>query len=208
MQDIHEIRPPVMVGVDPALVKIALIVGGGILALLVLIFLARRFWKKKSPAPGPSNIALIPPYDEALKELSRLTRLPIHDGRAFYFDLGGLVKRYIGRSYGCSASEMTTQELIRELRSISMCDLLVRRTSKFFNNSDPFRYSPLVPEPDRVKKDLEGVRKLITDMEDAINAGKETSPENTEDSKETLALKPGTGMAIRPMVATSGKADE
>lgn len=207
MQDIHDIRPPVMVGLDPALLKLALIIGAGILVLLVLLFIARLYWKKKSPAQDLSNSALIPPYDEALKALSRLSLMPIHDGRAFYFDLGGLLKRYIGRSHGCSASEMTTPELIRGLRSTSMDDALVRRVSHFFTSSDPFRYSPLMPGPDLVKKDLEGVKKLINDMEASIKAEKELSIENTApaDSKVEPGFKSGRGMADKSMVPGSPK---
>jgi hypothetical protein len=165
MQDIHNIKPPVMIGPDPTQVKLALLIAGALVLLGLLIFLVKRFWKFSSKKQVRDLNPVIPPYESALRELDGLSLKPIIDPKAFYFDLGALVKRYIGRSYGINAVEMTTQELVKEIRSTSMDIMLVTKLSHFQNFSDPFRYSPLAPDTFQVQKDLTSVKQLINEME-------------------------------------------
>ena len=172
MQDIHSIKPPVMVGPDPALVKLALLIAGGLVLLALLIFMVKRFWKSSSKKQSEDNIPVIPPYEAALRELDGLSLKPVIDSKPFYFDLGALFKRYIGRSYGINANEMTTQELVKEIRSTSMDTMLVTKLSNFQNFSDPFRYSPMAPEPSQVTKDLALVRELITKIQKDLESKK------------------------------------
>ena len=165
MEDIHNIKPPVMVGPDPAQVKLALLIAGGLVLLVLLIFLVKKFWKSSSKKQIKDLSPVIAPYDAALRELDSLSLKPIIDSKAFYFDLGALVKRYIGRSYGIHANEMTTQELVKEIRSTLMDTTLVTKLSQIQNFSDPFRYSPLAPEHSQVQKDLKSMGQLINEME-------------------------------------------
>ena len=46
IDDIHDIRPPVMTGMDPGLVR-GLLWGAGALVLCALIVLIIRYWLKK-----------------------------------------------------------------------------------------------------------------------------------------------------------------
>ncbi len=165
MQDINPIKAPVMVGLDPALVKMILLIAGGLLLLILVIFLVWRSWKSRSKKRGQALIPVIPPYTLALKELDRLCQIPVVDPKAFYFDLGGLIKRYIGSSYAMNALEMTTQELVKHIRVTGMDKTLTQTVSQFLIVSDPFRYGPVVPDPSQVKIDLASVRQLITGME-------------------------------------------
>jgi hypothetical protein len=165
MQDIHPIKSPVMVGLDPVLVKMILIIAMGVLVLILVLFLVWRLWKTRSKKAGQALIPAIPPYERALRELDRLCQTPVNDPRAFYFDLGGLVKRYVGSSYAMNAVEMTTQELVKQIRFTRMDKGLIQAVSRFLNTSDPFRYGPVMPDPSQVKTDLGAVRQLITGLE-------------------------------------------
>lgn len=170
MQDIHPIKPPVMVGMDPALVKLVLAIAGGLALLALVILLVRRFWKSRGKQSIPELIPEIPPYDQALRELDRLSLKPVLDPKLFYFDVSALVKRYIGRSYGIHALEMTSQELIKQIRFTPMDKALITRLAHFQNFSDPFRYGPLPPEPAQVQKDLVWVRQMVMDMEQDLES--------------------------------------
>jgi hypothetical protein len=165
MQDINPIKAPVMVGLDPGLVKMILLIAGGLVLVILVVFLIWRFWKARSGKTEMAHISVIPPYTLALRELDRLGQKPVINPKAFYFDLGGLIKRYIGSSYAMNALEMTTQELVRQIRVTQMDKALTQAVSQFLTVSDPFRYGPVVPEADQVKKDLTSVRQLITGME-------------------------------------------
>lgn len=165
MQDINPIKAPVMVGLDPGLVKMILLVAGGLVLLILVIFWAFRFWKARSKKAEQELTPVIPAYTLALRELDRLDQTPVVDSRAFYFDLGSLVKRYIGSSYDMNALEMTTQELVKQIRFTGMDKALTQNVAQFLIVSDPFRYGPVVPDPSQVKTDLASVRQLITGME-------------------------------------------
>ena len=169
MQDINPIKAPVMVGLDPGLVKMTLLIAGSLVLLILVIFLIWWFWKARSGKTGLAQIPVIPPYTLALRELDRLCQTVINP-KAFYFDLGGLIKRYIGSSYAMNALEMTTQELVKQIRVTRMDKSLTQAVSQFLTVSDPFRYGPVVPEADQVKKDLASVRQLITGMEEDLES--------------------------------------
>lgn len=165
MEDIHGIRPPVMVGMDPAHVKLVMALAAGLLVLVVLVMVIQYFWKKRKKGEEIQALPLIPPYEQALGQLDRLTTGPVHDAKAFYFSLGHVVKEYMGRTYGFNCLELTTQELVKTLRSIKIPGRLVVQVSGFQDLCDPYRYAPLTPGADQVEKDLSRARDLIMAME-------------------------------------------
>ncbi len=170
MQDINPIKPPVMIGLDPSLVQMILLIAGCLALLALVIFLIRWLWKSRTGKLGDTLIPAIPPYAEALRELDRLCQKEVIDPRGLYFDLSGLIKRYIGRSYTMNASEMTTQELVKQIRVTGMDKRFAMGVSQFLIVSDPFRYGPVVPDSSQVKKELASVRQLITGMEEDIES--------------------------------------
>jgi hypothetical protein len=179
MKDIHDIRPPMMVGMDPAMVKLGLAVGAGLLLLLVVILMIRHFWKKRKPVQQTDVTAQIVPYDAAVKALDRLALDPVRDAKIFYFDLGHTVKAYMGGTYGFNGLEMTTQELIRALRSLDISGDLKLRISSFQELCDPFRYAPVTPDKNQVTTDLALARDLVEALEAEVrlaqNSGEEKS---------------------------------
>lgn len=169
MQDIHDIRPPVMVGLDPGLVKTGLIAAAVLAGAVLLFFWVRWFLKRRKKAVTDLVPAPVPPFDQAMGALDRLKTTPVNDPKTFYFDLAALFKTYIGRSFGIHAAEMTTQELVRELRRTAMNTELMSRVSRFQTLSDPFRYAPVVPDARQTRSDLETAETLIREIEAGLN---------------------------------------
>ncbi len=168
MKDIHDIRPPVMVGLDPEMVRMGLGIGAILLLVLAAILIIRHFWKKRQPASPIDAVAHILPYDAAVKALDRLALNPVHDAKAFYFDLSHTLKAYMGGTYRVNSLEMTTPELIKTLRSLDIPGDLKSGISQFQDLCDPFRYAPLAPDQAQVKNDLTRARDLISAMEREI----------------------------------------
>ncbi len=192
MQDINIIKPPVMVGLDPGLIKMIMLIAGGVFFLILVAFLIKKFWKSKSNDQGSQSITPIPHYKLALGELDRLCQKPVIDPKPFYFDLGGLIKRYVGGSCSMNALEMTTQELVKQIRFTGMDRALILEVSQFLNISDPFRYGPMVPDSSQVKKDLASARQLITGMEQDLESQRvlaQQSISQQSSSKKSLALQ-------------------
>ncbi|WDP86811.1 MAG: hypothetical protein HUN05_18170 [Desulfobacter sp.] len=168
IKDIHDIRPPVMVGMDPALVRLGLWIGAGCMAACFLFVLVRYLWKRKKNALAKDLLPHISAYDTALKALDDLAVSRVNDAKAFYFDLGRTIKTYMGKTYGFNGLEMTTQELTKTLRSLKEIPSPLRtQVSLFQDLCDPFRYAPIKPDKEQIKKDLEQGRALIMAVEKA-----------------------------------------
>lgn len=172
MQDIHGIRPPVMTGLDPALVKMGLAAGAVLLVLAVMFFTVRYFLNKRKKGAIPELVPGIPPYDQALGELDRMARNPVRDLKAFYFQLGRVVKAYMGGVFGVSCLEMTTQELIRTVRGLPLSRELKQEIARFQEICDPFRYAPVAPSREQALVDLDRAKHLVERVET------ELTPEN------------------------------
>jgi len=166
MQDIHDIRPPVQVGFDPLLLKIMLMVLGGILALTLLFFLIKKYLKKRQ---HPKDLRYLPaplaPYDAALKALDLLFQSRIRDSRVFYFDLTAVLKKYVGSSFNMNALEMTSQEFIRSMNRSDIDKDIKKNMARFFKLSDAFKYAGIIPEENRAKEDLLFIKKMIQQIE-------------------------------------------
>lgn len=174
MQDIHGIRPPVQVGFDPMLLKIILMVLGAILVLALLFFLIKTWLKKRKQ---PKDLKYLPapmaPYEAALKELELLFQRQILDPRFFYFDLTAVLRRYIGRSFGINAIEMTSQEFIKSINRLDLDKGVKKEITKFMKWSDPFKYAGIIPEKDQVKEDLLLIKKMVIQIEKDLVKGKQ-----------------------------------
>ena len=166
MQDIHDIRPPVPVGFDPMLFKIVLMALGGILFLGLLLFLIKKWLKKRKQPKGlkylPEPLA---PYEAALKALDFLFQGEMVDPRLFYFDLTAVLRQYIGRSYNINAIEMTSQEFVKRINRLNLDKAVKRDIARFLKLSDPFKYAGIAPEKDRVKEDLLFIKEKIHQIE-------------------------------------------
>jgi hypothetical protein len=166
MQDIHDIRPPIQVGFDPMLIKIILMIFGGILVLTVLFFLIKKYLKKRKQPKGLKYLpAPMAPYASALKELELLSQTRIRDLRLFYFDLTYILKKYIGRSYEINAAEMTSQEFIRGINRLNLDKKVKKDIAGFYERTDPIKYAGIVPEKARAKEDLLFIKEKIDQIE-------------------------------------------
>lgn len=179
MQDIHGIRPPVLIGFDPMLLKIILMVSGGIILFILLFFLIKKYLKKRKQSKDlkclPQPMA---PYKAALKELDLLFQKQMNDPRFFYFDLTAVLRKYIGASFDINAIEMTSQEFVKKLRSLDLEKTIKKDIARFQKSCDPFKYAGIVPEKDRVKQDFSFTQKIIHKIEKDLIQFKETQKES------------------------------
>ena len=119
--DYRDIKTTVAVPVETAIPSWALAAGAVILTAAVLgallIVLSRR--RARRPVPVPP----VPAHVWARRMLDRLeARRLLGDGRfhEFYFELSGIVRKYIERRFDIMAPERTTEEFLRETRRSSV----------------------------------------------------------------------------------------
>ena len=97
MQDIHDIHPPVEVGMDPFILQAALAVLAIVLLSMLIFFLVRRYLKNRKVKGIDQNLLPepLPPLEQAMEAIKLLKVRQYHDLRQFYFDLTAILKRYI-----------------------------------------------------------------------------------------------------------------
>ena len=183
MQDIHDIRPPVPIGLDPLMVKMILIILCAVLLVGLLFFLIRKWWKKRKGTKDIEAVALpLSPFEEAVKELESLSQRPMDDPRLFYFDLTFVLRQYMGRSFHINAVEMTSEEFIREISRLNLEKEVKKEVSHFQAQSDPFKYAGVPAETTMVKKDIDLVRGVISKIESDLAQKREKNEEKKEES--------------------------
>lgn len=166
MKDIHDIRGPVMAGLDPALLETAAWACAGIILAALLVLLLRRYLKNRSAVPPAELVASIPAFDRACSQLDRLVRGPFHDPKRLYYDLGHTLKAYIGETLKVHCLEMTTLELSKALKPMALPGSLKQEILEFQEVCDPFRYAPVTPSSEQMQKDLNRARALVKRVEE------------------------------------------
>lgn len=168
MQDIHDIRSPIQVGMDFSWITPVLIGLAGVLGFVLVFVLIRKWMKNRS---NRKTAKLLPeplsPYDAAMRELAVLSENSIHNLRLFYFDLTLLLRKYIGARYQIHAVEMTSQQFLSCIRTLEIDEKQKHQMAEFYKNCDPYKYAGVVPGPSRVQSDLE----IVTDMIRRIEQG-------------------------------------
>lgn len=184
LEDIHDIRPPVMTGLDPLLIR-GLIWGVGALVLCAAIALLVRYWLKRRKNRIQETIALplLSPYETAVRDLERCMAGFSTDAKIFYFELGRIVKAYVSGTFHINCSEMTSQEMARAVKNFNYLDPgLKSELIRFQDQCDPIRYMPRdtqkTLDTGRMQQDLALAGGLVARIEQIITDA--TTPKNPE----------------------------
>jgi hypothetical protein len=158
----------------------------GVLLLAGILFLLIRKWRKNRKGIKDIQAVVLPlsPFEEASKELDSLAQRPMDDPRLFYFDLTLVLKRYLGRTFGFNAVEMTSEELIREMTRLRLEQAVRKEIAQFQALSDPYKYAGVLPETALVKKDMGLVRQILSKIEETLIEKKQAEKRQAEKTKE------------------------
>lgn len=186
LEDIHDIRPPVMTGMDPGLVR-ALLWGAGAIVVCALVFLIIRYWLKhrKKKNQNTPALPLLSPYETATRDLEQCMAGFGHDAKIFYFELSRILKAYVSGTFNINCSEMTSQEMARAVKGLDFPDTgLKNQLIQFQDQCDPIRYMPLDAQgnldAERMQKDLALAGNLVTQIEQVVADA--AAKENAEDA--------------------------
>ena len=186
LEDIHDIRPPVMTGMDPELVR-ALLWGAGAMLLCALIALIIRYRlkKRKNKTHEAQALPLLSPYETAVRDLEQCMADFGHDAKIFYFELGRIMKAYVSGTFQINCSEMTSQEMARAVKDLTSLDTgLKTELIQFQDQCDPIRYMPAgapgALDAGRMERDLALAGSLVARIEQTIADA--PAKEDTEDA--------------------------
>lgn len=153
--DIRDIKPPL----EPAkqygriILLASIILAALLLALFIFYYIKRRkagksLIPRKEKPPRPAHeIAL-----EALEKLVNNDLLAKGKVKEYYIELSDIVRQYIGNRYYIYAMEMTTSQLLNEMRSEGIDDEYVEMMQEFLNNSDMVKFAKYIPSDKETQK--------------------------------------------------------
>lgn len=164
-----------------------------LLIALALAFVAALIWwlRRRRSLTGQKDLATpaIPPDVEALQQLDALTARGTGNPKRFYFSLSAVLRHYVERRFDFPAAEMTTEELLPQVRRLPLEDTLAQDFKRFCLSSDPIKFADAIADQTRMSQDIAFARQFVeqTTMaaavaeDDQINApppngSKTTSP--------------------------------
>ncbi|MEW6078634.1 MAG: hypothetical protein AB1724_12530 [Thermodesulfobacteriota bacterium] len=160
--DIHDIRQPVQVGVNP-MIYYGIFAGVAALAAGVLIWiLVRRRMKKKSGGVTEVTAAVYrTPEEEALENLTALENGMSGEPALFYFGLSAAFRRYLQRRFNIDAPEMTTEELLPRLSALDVEKEIQAGLKSFIKFGDQVKFARALPDRSDMTAHLVLVRDLV-----------------------------------------------
>lgn len=136
-------------------------VAAGVL-LLVLIFVW-VFRKKKKPAAAAIVIP-VDPYKEALAQLNELQQHK-PEAKQYYSRITDIFRNYVAERKGIHSLQQTTDDLMVQLRSLSLPKQQFDELAQYLRLSDFVKFAKYVPSSDDDDKIFLIVKKTIEDIE-------------------------------------------
>lgn len=160
---LKDAAPPVTVMVQnlwPAYAAGALVAAA--LGALVTFLIVRRLRARRGARPGPPPR---PAHEVALEKLDRLGAygfLENADNRPFYFAVSEVIREYLGARYGFDSLELTTDELMSELRRHAGREMVLSEVEGWLAGCDLVKFAKISPSAGEARGALESAIRIVT----------------------------------------------
>ncbi len=149
--------------------RVPLYVGGALAAAaigaLISFVIVRKLRARRGDRPGPPPR---PAHEIALERLDRLGAygfLENADNRPFYFAVSEVIRDYLGARYGFDSLEMTTDELVAELKRHAgrdMPGLILGEVEGWLSACDLVKFAKVSPTAGEARGALESAIRIVT----------------------------------------------
>ncbi len=175
MTDIHDIQPPVSVGIESAWLVPSLLA----LAAAAILAAGWWFWKKRNRNRAVETIVPeLPPELTAMQALDQIADVRRLDGKAFYFRLSAILRQYVFGRFAVGAPEMTTEEFVPCINRLHIDKSLAHRLKGLCRAMDPVKFGSETAVEKQMETDLLFVREFVRKTTQHIDmAGKEAGGE-------------------------------
>ncbi|NOY76320.1 MAG: protein BatD [Calditrichaeota bacterium] len=201
--DIKDIKPPVEIPFDwHPYVKYGLwgLLGLIILGALIYFWVRKRSGKplipvKTEPPRPPHELAL-----EALEHLQHSDLLEKGQVKAYYSEVSEIIRRYIGGRFGVDALDLTSSELLRELKAIPISDEHVQLMTEFTELCDLVKFAKYNPEDEENQKVIDWAFQFVRETQIVETAGDEPAPVSEEPVEEGASVSAESATAEEGVV--------
>jgi len=157
MTDIHDIKPLVDIGID--IPWAVVLVGILILLMLSAAFFYWRYLRKA--AKIRDVIPELPPEANAHRALNKISDVKQLDGKTFYFNLSAILRQYLYERFNMNAPEMTTEELLPQIKTLNLDKDLFDGISRLCQGADSIKFAGLRPQIRQMETDLIFAHKFV-----------------------------------------------
>ena len=195
--DIKDIKPPVEIPFDwRPYVKYGLfgLLGLLLLGALVYFWIRKRSGKpliplKAEPPRPPHEVAL-----EALESLQNSDFLEKGQVKRYYSDVSEIIRRYIGGRFGVDALDLTSTELLSELKSIPISDEHLQLMTDFTDLCDLVKFAKYIPEDEENQKVIDWAfqfihETMVVEIPEEESAPSEGTPDEELSIPEEVAAE-------------------
>ncbi|MEW6061417.1 MAG: hypothetical protein AB1600_05685 [Bacteroidota bacterium] len=180
-QAIHDIKPPLSVplSAEEIALYVAIVLAVAAAGYGIYYYLKKR---RKTATVEEEKIPNIPPHVLALLQLDELEAKGLWqkgEVKAFYSEATDILRRYFERRYGILALEMTTGEVMEQLKKYSIDQKTVNDIERFLSDADLVKfakYQPMALENEQV---LPAARMIVENTKPVEPIAPE-SPESIE----------------------------
>ena len=184
MTDIHDIRPPVPVGVDarwlwPLLAALAVVA--------VIGALWWRWRKRRHPMTIETIVPELPPETVALQALDGIGDVRRMGGKVFYFRLSAILRRYTHGRFAVGAPEMTTEEFVPCIDRLPVEKELTQRLKQLCRAMDPVKYGDERTSEKQMETDLLFARTFVRRTTLAADTDNQPHAEGRKHSNQQIS---------------------
>lgn len=176
-QDIRDIKKPANLPSNLWKVVTAAVVLLILLAVLVLLIVKKR---KTGPKPTPVK-PQVPPAQEALASLEEIkNRNLVVKGmfKEYYFQVSGVLRRYIERRFSVPVTEKTTEEFISQMtRSSVLSDSQQSMVKSYLQHCDMVKFAKYEPSVEDTTRIFETAKEFVLNSQPA-------QPENNQKAEQ------------------------
>ncbi len=181
-------------------VLIGVLIGLAVMALLLPLFLWLRKKWRRPPTPAPPRPAHVLAFERLESLRQRGIPAEKEEAQAFAFELSEILREYFGNRYHFYSLEMTTTELLAQLKPIDPAGLSPAELEDFFEFMDMVKFARLPLEEGeastRLEQGVDFVRKtLVVQLEPAPEAAGDEAkdPSDPATGEKTHASGPEPG---------------
>jgi hypothetical protein len=130
---------------------------GALVTWLVVRKLRQRVVVRPGPPPRPA-------HEIALEKLDRLGSYGLFenaDNRPFYFALSEIIREYFGNRYGFDSLELTTDELVAELRRHAGKELVLGEIEGWLSGCDLVKFAKISPSAAEARAVMEVAIRIV-----------------------------------------------
>lgn len=173
--DIRDVKAPLKIQLDWLFIAII------VLIVIIIAFITYYLYKKyRAKQNGEEKIIkriVVPPHKEALNKLYDLKERKLWQRgmvKEYHSEITGIMREYFEKRFRFNALEMTTSEIVAELRKINEAGIVLDTVRSFLDNADLVKFAKFEPMPS-VNEEM---------MEQAIDVVRKTAP---KEESEKLA---------------------